>query len=136
MAYPEGMRAKAGCDTLRRLGSLYGLKKSGRTWWIELGKGLEALGLKRTESDWGLYYRTGSKDRGPALLLAYVDDIVVAAQTNAEINEVMKRLARLRRRWKITELREVSTMLGLKVRRDRQARKVWLTQPAYIKRIV
>jgi hypothetical protein len=133
MAYPEGMRPKTGCDTLRLLGSLYGLKQSGRTWWIELGKGLEALGFKRTESDWGLYYRTGSKDRGPALLLAYVDDIVVAAQSNAEINEVMKGLAR---RWKITELGEVSTILGMKVRRDRQAKKIWLTQPAYIERVI
>ena len=70
MAYPEGMRPNTGCDTLRLLGSLYGLKQSGRTWWIELGKGLEALGFKRTESDWGLYYMTGSKDRGQALLLS------------------------------------------------------------------
>jgi hypothetical protein len=81
MEYPEGVRPKTGCDALRLLGSLYGLKQSGRTWWIELGKGLEALEFKRTESDWGLYYRTGSKDRGPALLLAYVDDIIVTAQT-------------------------------------------------------
>ncbi|GFZ44342.1 hypothetical protein JCM24511_02064 [Saitozyma sp. JCM 24511] len=60
MDYPEGMRPKARCDTLGLLGSLYGMKQCGRTWWIELGKGLEALGFKRTESDWGLYYRTGS----------------------------------------------------------------------------
>jgi hypothetical protein len=90
------------------------------------------LGFKRTESDWGLYYRTGSKDRGPALLLAG-DDIVLAAQSKAEIDEVMKGL---RRPWKITELGQVSTILGMKVRRDRQARKVWLTQPAYIQRVV
>jgi hypothetical protein len=62
-----------------------------------------------------------------------VDDIIVTAQTNAEINEVMKGLAR---RWKITELGEVSTILGMKVRRDRQAKKIWLTQPAYIERVI
>jgi hypothetical protein len=49
---------------------------------LTLGNGLEALGFKRTESDWGLYYRTKSKDRGPALLLAYGYDIVVAAQSS------------------------------------------------------
>jgi hypothetical protein len=133
MAYPQGMTPKKGCNALRLVGSLYGLKQSGRTWWIELGKGLEALGFKRTESDWGLYYRTKSKDRGPALLLAYVDDIVVAAETSREIDEVMKGLSL---RWKITELGEISTILGMKVSRDRQARKVWLTQPAYIDKIV
>jgi hypothetical protein len=133
MKYPEGMTPKKGCDALRLIGSLYGLKQSGRTWWIELGKGLEALGFKRTESDWGLYYRTKSKDRGPALLLAYVDDIVVAAESSQEIDEVMKGLSL---RWRITELGEISTILGMKVSRDRQARKVWLTQPAYIDKIV
>jgi hypothetical protein len=54
MAYPEGMTPKKGCDALRLIGSLYGLKQSGRTWWIELGKGLEALGFMRTESGLGL----------------------------------------------------------------------------------
>jgi hypothetical protein len=132
MGSPEGITPKKGCDALRLIGSLYGLKQSGRTWWIELGKGL-VLGFKRTESDWGLYYRTKSKNRGPALLLAYVDDIVVAAESSQEIDEVMKGLSR---RWKITELGEISTILGMKVSRDRQAKKIWLTQPAYIDKII
>jgi hypothetical protein len=72
----------------------------------------------------------GTKDRR---CYWHVDGIVVAAQSNAESDEVMKGL---RRRWKITELGEVSTILGLKVRRDRQARKAGLTQPAYIERVV
>jgi hypothetical protein len=67
------------------------------------------------------------------LLLAYVDDIVVAAESSQEIDEVMKGLSL---RWRITELGEISTILGMKVSRDRQARKVWLTQPAYIDKIV
>jgi hypothetical protein len=56
------------------------------------GNGLDALVFKRTESNRGLYYRTVSKDPGPALLLVYVDDIVVAARSSAEIDEVMKGL--------------------------------------------
>jgi hypothetical protein len=120
MAYPEGMTPKKGCDSLRLVGSLYGLKQSGRTWWIELGKGLEALGFKHTESDWGLYYRTKSKDRGPALLLTYVDDIVVAAESSQEIDEAMKSLSLL---WRITELGQISTILGMmSAETDKQGR--------------
>jgi hypothetical protein len=37
MTYPEGMTPKPGCNALRPVGSLYGLKQSGRTRWIELG---------------------------------------------------------------------------------------------------
>jgi len=82
MEYPEEMTTKRGCDTLRLLGSLYGLKQSGRTWWIELGKGLKTLDFKRLESDWGLYCRQANSPlrRGPMMLLAYVDDLVVAAR--------------------------------------------------------
>jgi hypothetical protein len=67
------------CKTLRLLGSLYSLL-SGRAWGSELGKQLDLLGFQRTESDWGLYYRTGSKERRPASLLAYVDEVIVAAR--------------------------------------------------------
>jgi hypothetical protein len=66
-------------------------------------------------------------------LLAYVDDIVIAATTADEIDEVMHGLAK---RWKITELGEVSTILGMKVSQNRRARKVWLTQSSYIDRLV
>ena len=63
------------------------------------------------------------------MLLAYVDDLVVAARLPHEIDEVMKGL---KSRWKITELGEISTILGMKVTRDRKQRKIWLTQTAYI----
>jgi hypothetical protein len=56
---------QGGVNALRLVGSLYGLKQSGRTSWIKPGKALETLSFKRTESDWGLYYRTRSRDRGP-----------------------------------------------------------------------
>jgi hypothetical protein len=121
MTYPEGMTPKPGCNALRPVGSLYGLKQSGRTWWIELGNGLEALGFNRAESNWGLYHRTCSKDRGPVILLAYVGDIVVAARSSEEIDEVKKGLSQ---RWKITDLGEKSTILSMKVSRDRHARQV------------
>jgi hypothetical protein len=67
------------------------------------------------------------------LLLAYVDDLVVAGQSVNEVEEVMKGLEE---QWTITRLGEISTILGLKVTRDRKARKVWLTQPAYIDHVL
>ena len=67
------------------------------------------------------------------MLLAYVDDLVVAARLPHEIDEVMKGL---KSRWKITELGEISTILGMKVTRDRKQRKIWLTQTAYIDKLL
>jgi hypothetical protein len=48
MAYPEDIMPKPECKALRLLGSMYGLKQSGRAWWIEPGQVLEALGFRRT----------------------------------------------------------------------------------------
>ena len=133
MEYPEGITPKGSCDVLRLKGSLYGLRQSGRTWWIELGNGLTELWFKKLESDWGLYHRPSEGTRGAMMVLAYVDDIVVAAKTTLEIQTV---LDGLQKRWKMTELGEISHILGLKVTRNRKAKKIWLTQPAYIERLI
>ncbi|KAK4685970.1 putative transposase, partial [Tremellales sp. Uapishka_1] len=133
MEYPEGMVKSKSNNVLKLKGSLYGLKQSGRTWWIELGEGLADLGFKKLESDWGLYYRPPMKGREGVLVLAYVDDILIAARTKKEIRDIMDGL---KKRWKMTEMGEVGYLLGLKVTRKRSERKIWLTQPAYIEKMV
>ena len=70
MEYPEGIEPTGSNNTLRLRGSLYGLKQSGLTWWIELGVGLEELGFMKLESDWGLYYRPSTALRGTIIVLA------------------------------------------------------------------
>ena len=73
MEFPEGIEPMGtGTNTALRLkGSLYGLKQSGRTWWIELGAGLAELGFKKLESDWGLYHKASAGQRGSITVLAY-----------------------------------------------------------------
>ena len=47
MAFPEGYKPKNDHATgLRLVKSLYGLKQSGRAWWIELGTALAVLGSR------------------------------------------------------------------------------------------
>ena len=133
MEYPKGMTPKAGCNCLRLNKSLYGLKQSGRTWWIELGDGLEEQGFERTESDWGLYYRSATDTHETAIVLAYVDDIIVAAPSRSTITAIFEGM---KKRWKITTLSDVSHILGLKVIRDRLTRTIHLSQPAYIESVV
>jgi hypothetical protein len=133
MNYPEGVKPKRGCDGLKLKKALYGLKQSGRTWWIELGNKLSKLGFNRLESDWGLYVRPKSSNHGMVMLLVYVDDFVIAAETKQEIKEL---LAKLKSFWKLSEMGKVSTILGMKVTRDRRNCRLWITQPAYIDRIL
>ena len=132
MAYPDGMARKPGCNALLLKGSLYGLKQSARVWWQDLGEALKSLGFKRLEADWGLYL-ANTKRHGRILVLAYVDDILVASEATEGIEEVFRMMRGL---WTITEIGEVSQILGLKVKRDRQARTIHLSQPAYIETVL
>lgn len=72
--YPDGVRRRPGCDALMLLKSLYGFRRQG---------------FQRTSGDWGLYVR---RSQGRAVFLLYIDDIVVAAPSQGEIDTLWKAL--------------------------------------------
>ena len=109
------------------------IKQSGRTWWRELSNKLSTIGFHRLESDWGLYTRPKSRKEGLVIILVYVDDFVIAAETKGDIDKLLEKLKTF---WKLSEMGEVSTILGMKVTRDRKNRQAFLTQPAYIDRLL
>lgn len=59
------------------------------------------------------------------LLLAYVDDLVLAAKSTKDIKHVFDQLAT---KWRITSL-------GVKIERDRSRKVIHLSQPAYIDKL-
>ena len=117
MDIPDGITPlKPESNALRLNKTIYGLKQSSHAWWLELGTALASLGSKKLESDWGLYVRHDSGIGAPSvMLLAYVDDILVAAKTRAEAQSVIDALEKI---WKMSSLGDVSHLLGLKVKRD------------------
>ena len=131
MRCPEGVGQSAGCDALKLNKAPYGLKRSGRLWWQELGSKLEGLGFSKLHSDWGLYVRAGTDDRDFMMLLVYVDDFIIAAKTE----EISGFLREVQTYWKLSGMGELDNVLGMKVVRDRSARKIHLTRPAYINKI-
>ena len=133
MHYPEGILPAHGCNSFRLIKSLYGLKQSGRAWWIELGKALTNMGFTKSDSDWGIYVLKGQDGSPTALLLAYVDDLVISARSKAEIDKILQSLQSY---WKISSLGELSYLLGLKVTRNRSKKVIWLNQTAYIDRVI
>ena len=82
MELPKGIKPQGTNNALRLRKSQYGLRQSGRTLWIELREGLATTGFRKLESDWGLYYRPSSIATKPMLVLAYANDIVLAASTH------------------------------------------------------
>lgn len=129
MRYPQAVKPKEGCNVLRLKASLYGLKQSGRVWWIQLKEAMIAQGFKRCDFDWGLYVRRKSRHSKPTLVMSYVDDLIIAAPSREEIDGILKGL---RERWEVKEETSVSHILGIKISRDRQNRSFFISQTATI----
>ncbi|KAL3160750.1 hypothetical protein ABBQ32_14128 [Trebouxia sp. C0010 RCD-2024] len=81
------------------------------------------MGFTASAADPGLYI--AQFKGGKVYLLVYVDDMLVAAKSMADIQHVKDRLAKA---FKVTDLGEVKYFLGMSVERDRQAKTLKLTQ--------
>ena len=117
------------CTALQLIKTLYGLKQSGREWWKVLGEALSELAFTRCENEWGLYVLRDKQGHTMGLLLAYVDDLVIAARTLPEIDQILNRLSK---KWKISKLGPVTHILGAKVTQDRTRQVAYIMQTAYI----
>ena len=113
------------------LKSLYGLKQASRVWYQELDKKLTSLGFLRTYMDTSVFTLS---DSGTFLYLAvWVDDILLIGPQSKLIHSV-KTL--LRQSFQMSDLGDVSYLLGIDVTRDRTARSMTLHQGLYLKHLL
>jgi len=126
MHMPPGYK-KAG--TILQLNkALYGLRASPLLWQKELSKTLLELGYEQVPHEPCCFKKEG------ILFFFYVDDVIVAYRKarGDKANELIKQL---QLRYKLTGGNPVQWFLGMEVIRDRPARKIWLSQTAYIDKI-
>ncbi|KAE8210214.1 hypothetical protein CF326_g10041, partial [Tilletia indica] len=109
---------------------LYGFKQSARLWWMHLMQTLEKLGFGHSETDWGIFLRKES-DGSITIVFVYVDDILIAAKTQATIDSVRKGL---KQAYTMTDIGEVSSVLGISVQRTKDA--YYLSQATYIQTVL
>ena len=107
--------------------ALYGLKQGGRTWYETLRKSLEELGLKRSESDYGVFYLRGETHF--LVLAVHVDDCTMTGSHTTLIAEYR---GRLNKKFALTDLGPISWLLGFEVERNREERTIALSQRSYI----
>ncbi|KAE8211922.1 hypothetical protein CF319_g9305, partial [Tilletia indica] len=109
---------------------LYGFKQSARLWWMHLMQTLEKLGFGHSETDWGIFLRKES-DGSITIVFVYVDDILIAAKTQATIDSVRNGL---KQAYTMTDIGEVSSVLGISVQRTKDA--YYLSQATYIQTVL
>ena len=107
--------------------SIYGLKQSGREWWIVLSKILESIGFLPAQSDRCLFILR--KDKKVVMIATYVDDLLI---TGNDENLIESSRKTLNSHFKMKTMGNVSWLLGIRIRRDLHKKTITLTQESYI----
>ena len=133
MVQPEGFRVKGeGKDLVCKLKrSLYGLKQSPRVWNKTFDKFLLGLGFVRCLGDEATYVKGIGKSQ--VYLGVYIDDLLVMSEVSNSVMEVKQALAA---KFEMADLGEVSTILGIRVTRDKELGTLCLDQTQYVGQVL
>ena len=105
--------------------SIYGLKQSPRCWNSVLDGQFKQMGFIQCESDPCIYRAC---EGGVFIIGVYVDDIILAAETEKRLNDVKLVLAK---HFDIKDMGKLHYFLGMKVVQNNEGNMVWISQPAY-----
>jgi hypothetical protein len=110
MTIPPGVTTSKPNQVCKLSKSLYGLKQASRKWYEKLTGLLISNGYKQATSDASLFTKKGSDSF--TVLLVYVDDIILAGDSLAEISFIKNILNQA---FKIKDLGKLKYFLGLEV---------------------
>src|SRR5271168_196197 len=111
--------------------SLYGLKQAGRKWYDTLCHSIADIGFQRSMADPAVFFAHVGNDT--VILFIHVDDTTITGSSSLLINEFKKRITK---RFDITNLGEISWLLGLAIVRDRTKRTLSISQKSYIESLL
>jgi Reverse transcriptase (RNA-dependent DNA polymerase) len=130
MEPPPGFDVPKGM-VLRLVKAVYGTKQGGRVWYENIRSKLEAMGYIRTEADHAVFTRAQASER--SIIALYVDDITIASKNLKTISQDKEAL---KKQYEMTDLGEISWILGMHVTRDRATGWIALSQEKYITEIL
>lgn len=111
------------------LKSLYGLRQAPRNWFKKLTDTLISLGYVQSQSDASLF--TVITATSTTLVLIYVDDILIAGDTEAEIFNLKNMLSHV---FHMKDLGYVNYFLGLEI--DRSSAGFFVSQRKYVRNLL
>uniref|UniRef100_A0A6N2M754 Retrovirus-related Pol polyprotein from transposon TNT 1-94 n=1 Tax=Salix viminalis TaxID=40686 RepID=A0A6N2M754_SALVM len=132
MDQPEGFVATGTENLVCRLRkSIYGLKQASRQWYIKFNDTILSYGFVEIIVDRCIYMKvSGSKF---AILVLYVDDILIAANDMGMLNDVKKYLSS---NFEMKDMGEASYVIGIEIFRDRSQGLLSLSQKGYIDKVL
>ena len=128
MRPPEGLSSRPG-DVCRLHKALYGLKQSGMEWHRLLAGFLRDMGFRVLASDPAIMVRGNSPaDDDWVAIPIYVDDLLIFSKSISMVKWIKEEIGK---RFPITDLGEVKSILKIRVTRDRNMRTISLDQSQY-----
>ena len=133
MTQPEGFVVPGKEDYVCKLKkSLYGLKQSPRQWYKRFDSYMIKLGFSRSPYDCCVYHNKAD-DGSMVYLVLYVDDMLIAAKSKSEVQKLK---AQLSVEFDMKDLGVAKKILGMEISRDREKKKLSLSQKSYIEKIL
>lgn len=124
---PEGYVEEGFVLFLNR--ALYGLRRSPRLWQKELTSTLIELGMKPVNEDPCLFIGDN------IIIMFFVDDLIVLYRHEYE-KEATDLITKIKMKYDLRDMGDGERFIGIQITRDRPNRKMWLSQSAYIDKIV
>ena len=128
MKPPQGLNCPNG-TILQVNQALYGLKQSGREWYIEASTKLRELGFEPCYSEPSVFINLSTG----IIIGLYVDDMVLLGPKLQDIEAVIKDISGF---WEIKDIGDIGIILGIRVRRNRQERSLKIDQSGYIQELL
>ena len=125
MVPPPGLHVPEGM-VLRLIKAVYGTKQGGRIWYEEISRTLGNMGYTRTDADHAVF--TCGAGSALSIIALYVDDITMVANNLETINRDKQALMQA---YEMTDLGELSWILGMHVICDRNTGWISLSQEKY-----
>ena len=133
MEQPEGFEEKGQEHIVCKLRkSLYGLKQAPRQWYKRFDSFMVSQNFTKTNGDHCVYVRHFSEGNFIILLL-YFDDMLIVGQ---DVDNIHKLKEDLSKSFDMKDLGHAKHILGMKITRNRECGKLWLSQEKYIERVL
>ncbi len=131
MKQPKGFTIEGKDNLVCKLNkSIYGLRQSSRCWNLTLDSRLREMGFSPCASDPCIYMATG----GDGFCIGvYVDDMVLAGQSDERIQEVKNALSQ---HFDIKDLGKLRYFLGITVEQDEARGVIKMGQPTYTRNVL
>lgn len=122
-----GFEAEGGSNKACKLKkSLYGLKQSPRAWFTRFSTVMKDLGYNQGQANHTLFVKK-NKSGKQAILIVYVDDMVISGDDEVEIGNLKKKL---QAEFMVKDLGELKYFLGMEVARSHKG--IFISQRKYM----